>query len=255
MTNQKKTEFSIFDRYANEYDLITDARARRPHHAREVEAIVRAINPDSVLDAGCALGLTSELFARLGVRTVGLDRSTAMLREARKRYARSSLPLTFKSGSFEKLPRGLDGKFDLVVCLANSLSGVGTNTNLKRALRGFHRLLKPGGTFILQSLNLVAISDATIYPVKATSHGKIVYQRFAERRGKLFFLYITRLDRSTHPLRLEVFRHQFDSFTPAVILASLKEAGFVCPRKFADLFFSKPFLRSSRDLVVRVTKK
>ncbi|HVP07362.1 MAG TPA: hypothetical protein VMS71_05920, partial [Candidatus Acidoferrum sp.] len=70
---------SFFEIYANEYDWLTDAASREKNHERELAAIIERYRPTSVLDAGCATGLTAMLFARNGVRAVGLDRSKAML--------------------------------------------------------------------------------------------------------------------------------------------------------------------------------
>jgi ubiquinone/menaquinone biosynthesis C-methylase UbiE len=252
--NKKKTP-SFFDRYAHEYDLLTDVRQRIKHHEKEVAAIVERFGPETVLDAGCGTGLTSMLFARQGIRTVGLDRSRAMLAEAKKKYARLRLPLEFRYGNFERLPQSWRGRFDLVVCLANSITGVGTQANLRKALGNFAAVLKPGGALILQMLNFDSMREDRPYPIKATESDGIVYVRFSERRDKSVTLYVVRLDLSRRPVALEVFRHQSDNFTAVEVTRAIGKSAFTDVRRYRDLFLTRRFVKSSRDLVITARKK
>jgi SAM-dependent methyltransferase len=247
-------QVSVFDKYAHEYEILTNAEAREKPHSEEVRGLVERFQPTSVLDAGCAVGLTAELFAREGVSAVGLDRSRAMIAEARRKHGREGLPLKFVQGSFERLPKRLDGRFDLVVCLANSIAGAGTLGNLRQSLGGFFRVLKPGGTLVLQALNYEAVKEGEILPVRATQRGEIGYLRFARRRGSHQELTVIRLDLSTHPFTFETFVHEFDNFTPAQLKAALGRAGFRRIRLYGDLRFSHAFRKSSRDIVLTAVK-
>ena len=247
-------QVSVFDKYAHEYDILTNAEAREKPHSEEVRGLVERFHPTSVLDAGCAVGLTAKLFAREGVSAVGLDRSRQMIAEARRKHGREGLPLEFVKGSFERLPRRLDGRFDLVVCLANSIAGVGTLGNLRRSLAGFFRVLKPGGTLVLQALNYRAVKEGEILPVRATQRDDIGYLRFARRRGLRQELTVIRLDMSTRPFTFETFVHEFDNFTPAQLKAALGRAGFQRIKRYGDLRFSHAFRKSSRDIVLTAAK-
>ncbi|MBU0982573.1 MAG: class I SAM-dependent methyltransferase [candidate division Zixibacteria bacterium] len=245
---------SVFDVYAHEYDLITNAAAREAYHSKEVAAIVEKLAPSSVLDAGCATGLTSLLFARLGIPTTGLDRSRSIINIARDRYKDSPLPLTFRTGNFERLPKSLHNKFDLVVCLANAISGVGTRANLRKALKGFYDVLRPGGHLLVQALNYAAIKDGAIMPIKATRNGDIVYLRYSRRRGKAFELYVIRLDLSNESISFEPFCAEFDNFTVDEITSAVRATGFDDIRKTSDLYLKRRFGTRSRDLVLQVRR-
>jgi len=245
---------SVFEKYAHEYDILTNAGLREKHHREEVRALIGRFHPQSVLDAGCATGLTAALFAREGVNAVGLDRSRAMIVEARRKYGESGLSLKFVQGSFEKLPKNLKGRFDLVVCLANSITGVGTMGNLRKSLLGFRRALKPGGALVLQALNYAAVREGVILPVRATQQGKVGYLRYARRRGARQELTVVRLDFSSDPFTFEPFVHEFDNFLPAQLAAALRKAGFHSIRRFGDLLMTGPFRKSSRDIVLVTVK-
>lgn len=246
----KKIQPSVFEVYAHEYDLITNAAQRESYHAKEVAAIVERFKPSRVLDAGCATGLTTLLFAKQGVAAVGLDRSRRILEVARKNRRLEGLPISYQLGSFEKLPRSMHGRFDLVVCLANSISGAGSMTNLRASLRNFFAVLRPGGHLVLQMLNFAAVTQNTLLPIRATQNGGVVYERFSERTGNKLSVYVTRADFGEVPPKFEIFRHIFDNFSPEQVRASVKKAGFGEIHQFGDLLFSRRFGARSRDLII-----
>ncbi len=249
----KKSE-SVFEVYAHEYDLMTNAAQREKYHAREVAAIIKRFGPVTVLDAGCATGLTTLLLAEQGIEVVGIDKSKTMLAVAQEKALQRNISATFRYGRFEHLPKKLHNSFDLIACLANSISGVETMKGLRDAMKNFYRVLKPGGVLVLQMLNFAAIIEGKLSPIKATENSGIVYERFSERKGKRVFLYVTRADFNKQPVQFEVFRHPFDNFTPDQIEKAVKSAGFSSIKKYADLYFKKRFTNKSHDLVIEAHK-
>lgn len=249
-----KKQKSVFEVYAHEYDLITNAQQREPNHAKEVATLINKFHPKSVLDAGCAAGLSSMLFAKQGIEAVGLDRSRPILDQCRNKYDNSPLPLSFIYGDFESLPKRLADKFDMVACLANSISGVSTISGLRNTFKSFFSVLKPGGVMILQMLNYISIKEGIIFPIKATENNGIIYERFSERQKNKLFVYVTRFDINAKPQQYEIFRHQFDNFTPDQVVSKIKSSGFDKIRKYGNLLLTKKFSKSSRDLVITAVK-
>jgi ubiquinone/menaquinone biosynthesis C-methylase UbiE len=241
---------SFFDKYAGEYDWLTNAEGRTEGHRREVDALIERFNPRRVLDAGCATGLTASLFASKGIEAVGLDRSRSMLEVAKGKYATAGLPLKFRSGSFESLPTNLSSGFDLVVCLANSIVGVGSKSNLIKSLKGFKRVLQPGGYLVLQALNVDALADRQLMPVRTTYHDGVFYSRFMERTGSRSLLYILRVDSRQMPPQAELFRHESAGISISALSNGLKRAGFTEVKSFADLTMKQRFSKESRDVVL-----
>ena len=250
----RKTNQSFFDIYPHEYDALTNAAARVKPHRKEVAAMIRRFGPTAVLDAGCATGLTARLFAEKSIPTVGLDRSKAMVELATANSPYDSQLLSFMSGHFERLPKKLTGRFDLIVCLANSITGVGTLANLRRTARGFFASLKPGGHLVIQMLNYSSLKEGEVMPIKATEENGIVYERFSERRARRLYVYVTRLDLKQRPPELEVFRHEMDNFSRVEMEQGLRSAGFRNLKRFGDLVFRKKYSRSCRDLVITVQR-
>ncbi|HSH41830.1 MAG TPA: methyltransferase domain-containing protein [Arenicellales bacterium] len=101
---------------------------------------------ESVLDAGCGVGLLSEPMARevgRGGRLVGVDVTADVLEKARKRC--SGLDHTmFQQGSVERLALDEAG-FDAAVCTQVLLYV----QDVPRALAELYRVLKPGGRLVI----------------------------------------------------------------------------------------------------------
>lgn len=247
---KRTNDRSVFEVYAHEYDLMTNAAGREKAHGRELAALAKRFSPNSVLDAGCATGLSAMLFARMGIKAIGLDRSHRMLQVARKKFKNSDLPLSFVRGSFESLPERFDSSFDLVVCLANSISGVSSLQLLRKSLTSFRRVLRPGGTLVMQMLNFASIPATGLRPIRVTENDGIVYARYMERRGNRIAIHVDRIDLNSNPPTLEPFRHESDNFSPEELLVQLQSVGFNQIHKYANLFLTKRFSKSARDLVV-----
>jgi ubiquinone/menaquinone biosynthesis C-methylase UbiE len=243
---------SFFDVYAHEYDALTNASNRKIPHEREVKAIIKRFDPTFVLDAGCATGLTGYLFSKNNISAIGVDCSKAMIKVAKDNYR---LPrLTFRHGWFEKLPKILNNRFDLVVCLANAISGVGSTKNLIDSLKGFHRTLLPNGSLVLQMLNFQKLNENEIIPIKITRKSNIIYQRFMERKKSNIYIYINRIDLKSKPISHQIFRHEFDNFKPREVVKALNNVGFKKIEKFNNLFLNSKFDNSSKDLVITARK-
>jgi ubiquinone/menaquinone biosynthesis C-methylase UbiE len=92
-----------------------------------------------VLDAGCGSGRDTKLLTELGATAEGIDLSSGLINEARKRYP----TLVFKEGNFLQLPYH-DNSFDGVWAHA-SLLHLENTEDVKTALGEFRRVLKQNG--------------------------------------------------------------------------------------------------------------
>jgi len=74
---------SSFDGKA--YQARFDSLAEQGMDVHGEASLVRALNPASVLDAGCGTGRVAIELARHGVEVVGVDRDSSMITEAKRR--------------------------------------------------------------------------------------------------------------------------------------------------------------------------
>ena len=105
------------------------------------------------LDVGCGGGLLAEEFARLGCTVVGVDPSEESLAAARRHAAGQGLAIDYQCATGEALPLA-DASFDVVYC-CDVLEHV---TDLQQVIAETARVLKPGGTYLYDTINRTARS-------------------------------------------------------------------------------------------------
>jgi SAM-dependent methyltransferase len=106
-----------------------------------------------VLEAGCGIATDGLQFARAGARYTGLDRGSATLELARKRFALEGQSGTFVRGSITELPFD-DAAFDLVY----SHGVIHHIDATQRAADEFFRVLRPGGTVLVMVYHRASIN-------------------------------------------------------------------------------------------------
>jgi SAM-dependent methyltransferase len=103
-----------------------------------------------VLDLACGTGAAALVFAQAGCQVVGVDRSAAMLEQARQKTSTVRGNLTLLQTDMrdlESVPLPAHS-FDLVTCFFDSLNYLLDDSDLQRVCAGVATVLKPGGFFI-----------------------------------------------------------------------------------------------------------
>lgn len=96
----------------------------------------------AVLDAGCGVGHVALFMARRGLNMTAIDVVEHHVVKAQRNTAASgSLPVTVRRADYHHLDFLADESFDGVYSMETLVHA----TDLERVLRGFFRLLKPGG--------------------------------------------------------------------------------------------------------------
>jgi SAM-dependent methyltransferase len=103
-----------------------------------------------VLDAPCGHGRMAVRMAERGLEVTGVDRSARFIEVARAEAASRGVTVTLHEGDLRELP--VDGPFDAVVCWFTSFGYFDDETNLD-VLRGFRRVLRPGGRLLVETLS------------------------------------------------------------------------------------------------------
>jgi ubiquinone/menaquinone biosynthesis C-methylase UbiE len=136
---------------------------------------------DKVLDFGCGNGRASELAAKIGAGYTGVDNSTGLINQAKKRYPRVRFDLIDNLNDFS------DDSFDMILCLA-VFHHIPSDNLRKKLLSDFHRVLRPDGKLILAVWDLQsqknlhktmpnADENDILYDFK-NANGKILVQRY-----------------------------------------------------------------------------
>jgi SAM-dependent methyltransferase len=105
--------------------------------------------PGRLIDLGCGTGRLCRHFAAGGFECVGVDLSDEMLATARG----LSPGLAFQKANLVDLAELPDATFDYAACLFSTLGMVRGEENRAAMLTATHRILKPGGRFVLHAHN------------------------------------------------------------------------------------------------------
>lgn len=103
-----------------------------------------------LLDLACGTGRHAVLLARRGAFVVGVDKTEAYLKEAR-RNARGLKNCLFARGDMRRLT--FKGEFDAAMNLWTSFGYFAKPSDDLKALKGVARALKPGGLFLIDLID------------------------------------------------------------------------------------------------------
>ncbi len=107
----------------------------------------RGTHPKRVLDLACGTGNVSAILVQEGFTVTGVDIAPDMIAEAKRKAERSSLSIDYYVQDAAELDLP-DEKFDLCVCLFDSLNYIIEPARLALAMRRVAQHLAPGGLFI-----------------------------------------------------------------------------------------------------------
>jgi len=130
-------------------DALTYGRAiNHPATAR----LLKRISPASVvLDAACGTGVDAAVLARRGFTMWAADGSEAMVEAAAARFRRERLAIPLLHSGWADLPAATGERFDVVLCIGNSLVHAAGRDAMVRALIGLRRMARPGGHVVVDS--------------------------------------------------------------------------------------------------------
>jgi SAM-dependent methyltransferase len=109
--------------------------------------------PGRLLDLGCGTGRNLISLARTGFACVGVDLSEPMLRRARENACRAEVALDLLRANLVQLECVRNCSFDACICLFSTLGMIRGRDARQRVIEHVHRVLRPGGKFILHVHN------------------------------------------------------------------------------------------------------
>jgi glycine/sarcosine N-methyltransferase len=143
--------------FAADYDWLFDDDGVTGGDAINDPATARLLQRTSrgsaVLDASCGTGINAAVLARRGFDVWATDGSEAMIEEAAARFRREQLAIPVRRCLWADLPVTLAERFDVVLCVGNSLVHVTGQDAMVEALTGLRRMTRPGGHVVIDSRN------------------------------------------------------------------------------------------------------
>jgi SAM-dependent methyltransferase len=131
--------------YAQTYDLVYEGK----DYAAECAVLVDVFEQDaarpvrSVLDLGCGTGGHALVLARNGFEVTGVDRSSAMLKEAERKAREMGADVSWMAGDIRRLE--LRRSFDAAIMMFAVLGYQVEDVDVVATLKSVRRHLAPGG--------------------------------------------------------------------------------------------------------------
>jgi len=204
-----------YERFGEFYDAVMgDRRAA----AKQVMELIRAAKPDAknVLELGCGTGSILRCLQD-AYEVSGLDISGKMLSVARKKVPRSKL---FRQ---DMVDFRIDGRFDVILCLFDSINHVRRFSDWKKMFAAVRRHLLPGGCFIFDINTQRKLERLTAGPPWVHRFGK-----------NLLIIDVTALPRGGSNWNVKVFEH-LNSSRYALHEEDIVEVSFPLPQVVAAL--------------------
>ncbi len=250
-----------FDDISLAYDNTIDWDARL---SREMPFLLSLLGkPESkrILDIACGSGRHSVALAVKGLQVIGLDMSRTMIQAANNHAEANRVKPTFILSDMIDIDSVVEGSFDLIFCLGNSLALLYDIDSVQQLVKTVNNRLNDGAAFVAQVLNFEEIhwTGFRNFPMKTgrLSDGtEVTFSRMFEHTDYP--------DSST--LIMSVFRKTNDDWVSEVSTQKVLNLNFgimtniLSTTGFRDVeFFSdyneSPFeKKASRNMVIRAIK-
>ncbi len=196
--------------------------------ARAVELFLSEteLGPDDrVLDLACGAGRHLNLLREAGPAAAGLDLSLPLLRRARERDPRASVV----QGDMRTLPFA-DAAFKAVVQFFTSFGYFDSRAEDRRVLAEVRRVLRPGGSFLLDFLDAERVRDELVPEDERQRGGRTVRQRRWIEDGTV----MKRIEIERDGESSEVYHERVRLYEPEELAAMLSGAGLAPRCRFGD---------------------
>ena len=252
---------SSFDDISLAYDNSIDWESRLGREMPLLLSLIENTENPRVLDMACGSGRHSVALAARGAEVIGIDSSKSMIQAAEIHAKEQDVTPEFTVADMKNVKDTVEGTFDLIVCLGNSLALVNDIDTLKHVVKDVFNLLKDGGSFVAQILNFEEIhwSGFRNFPLKTgkLSNGEeITFARLFEHSDYPF----------SSTLVMSAFRKQEGEWTSEVstqkvlnlkhdkMKSILQETGFSSVEIYSDYARGSFEKKDDRSMVILSTK-
>ncbi len=243
----------FYENLENHYDRMTRFKERIKTEKSVLAKWVERYKFQSAIDVACGTGLHSILLAQMGIKTTGVDISETMLKQAGLHGKEFEGEVTWILSPMEELKKNLQGKYDALFCIGNSIPHILDAPSLEKTFNGFYDLLNPGGILVIQLLNYKKIYDTKNRIIGIHREKDTEYIRFYDFHPVLTFniLIVTwEGNKSNYKLQsTELYpysKEELDMF--------LRKEGFKQFEYYGDMAFS-PFDENNSSNLVLVAGK
>jgi cyclopropane fatty-acyl-phospholipid synthase-like methyltransferase len=229
-----------------------DVSSRNPQFInRSVEWIASELNigrDTKIADFGCGPGLYSNRLAKRGVNVTGIDFSERSIKYAKDVATREHLNIRYVKQNYLEFES--EDRFDAVLMIMCDFCAL-SPTQRKKILNTFHRILKPGGSVLLDVYSLSAFEqkeEVAIYELNLLNgfwspnkyYGFLNTFKYDSEKVSLDKYTIIELNRT------RTVYNWLQYFAPAGLEKEFTEAGFTVKGLYSDVA-GTPYDRTSNE--------
>ena len=250
------TAVPLYDAFSHEYDYFVNWPQRLQYELPFIQRQLQAVGAQRVLDVACGTGQHALALAAAGFAVTATDLSAAMIEQAKANARRAGHRARFVVAGFGQLRARLDGDFDALLCLGNSLPHVLTEAELRATLADFAAVLRPGGLVLIQSRNFDAVMRARMRWIGPQGHTEgdrdRLFVRFYDFNpdGTLTFNVVSLTRTGGGPWSQQAEATTLRPWLHGELLAALADAGFGECEAYGSMAGDPFVTETSGDLVL-----
>lgn len=254
---------SMYDELGKHYDQMIRWKRRLERETPFFQRLFTEKRIKNVLDLACGSGQHARTFHNWGCNVTAVDPSEELLKLAREQepaqvkehssVVQEDPGLEFIQAGFLDFPQKVQGPFDIVVSVGNSIPHIMTNGELLSTFQNIFNVLSPGGVFFFQNRNydkLLETKERFQFPTttKIADNQQIFFRfnDFGKNNVQFNIVHFSQVgERWIH----KVYSTILHPWKKSEIETSLKQAGFGALDFYGD-YSGTPFdVRSSNDLM------
>jgi 2-polyprenyl-3-methyl-5-hydroxy-6-metoxy-1,4-benzoquinol methylase len=251
----------VFEELALIYDHSIDWNLRLQRELPFLLELIKTKKPARILDLACGSGRHAVALALEGHQVIGIDLSPQMINAATAHATAKGVNVHFYTADMTHTEATVEGPFDLIICLGNSLALLPTIHAIKSTIQNAHSLLKKQGWLLTQTLNFEEIrhSKFRFFPLKSgtTAAGnEVIFVRFFEpisgtNDATLIF---TGFFKTNNTWKTQTRVQQLLQLSHPLMKQILRAGGFIQATFFADYQKHAFSATKSRNLITLAQK-
>jgi len=208
----------------------------------------------SALDIGCGTGSFTLALAQNGIKVTGMDLSNSMIDAAKKNSLAYGLNIDFINSGMNEMLSNIDGKFDLIMCMGNTLPHLLDKKDLSAMTSACKQLLNPGGHLILNLLNYDRVLGAKERVIGITLGKKLEFIRFYDFESPYVIFNLLEVDWSIVPPTHKLVSTKLYPYTHMDLEFALMQADFKDLTVYGSLGFDKYNPQKSKSILITAVK-
>jgi glycine/sarcosine N-methyltransferase len=231
-----------YDRFVKRPNLLPDGFGK----------LVQSQNTKNILEFASGTGTVAIGLSLEGYDVTGIDYSPDMLKAARRKAREYKASVKFIRGDISKA--NLNRKFDLLLCLGNTVPHFKTQRELKKLLTNCGKHLRQGGRLIIQQLNYDRILKERPQTFAVDVASEVVrFKQYIYKKDRLGFI-VTVVDGGKVPPAVTTTKIILKPWTRREFTEVLKQTGFGEISAYGN-YGKERFSTKSKDLIIVASSK